>query len=211
MRNCLNNFSTTDIHTLEYGLRRITEEQDMFSHKFYHRLLRNHPALKPWLRTMAPRSFGKYLIQCLDSIMREFRTYGEMITPPKNFWPKLSSTPVAPFEPSDMIGVAEIFIDLVANLHEDDWSPALEYTWRKTGKTVMIRLWETDQDPSNSSISFDFGTFLSNQEKERSRHQARRWHWAPIILVTGSIAALGFWRRCHLVKGKEPWCFSLGF
>ncbi len=202
MQHCLNNFSTTDIHMLEYGLRRITKEQDTFSHNFYHRLIRDHHTLNSWLRTMGTESFGKCLIQCLESTIREFRIYGELITPPKNFWPEISSTLVISFEPSNMNTLVETFLDLVAKLHGDDWSPALEFSWRKASKTGILGLWDSNQDSSTSSIRFNSETFLSNNKIERSRHQTKRWQWSPVLLVAGSIAALSLLIRCHMTETK---------
>lgn len=213
MPNCLNNFSTTDIHILENGLRWITEEQEGFANKFYLRILRDHPALNSFLLSMGTESFSKCLVRSLESIIREFRAYGEMITPLKNYWPEFSSTKVASLKHSEIIRVAETFIDLVSELAEDVWSPTLEYTWRKAVKTVMTELWEPVQDFSNSSFMSHSKTFLLNNGEGRTMTHPMRLGFGPMMLLVGTIAAVGLWVRCFSgesrLKTRTPWHFSV--
>jgi hypothetical protein len=153
MSHCLNNFSTTDIHILETGLRWITAEQERFVNKFHHRLLRDHPVLNSFLLSMGTECFSKCLIRSLESIIREFRSYGEMITPLKNYWPEFSSTKGAFLEPSGITQIAETFLALVSKLDGVIWSSALEYTWRKAVNTVTTDFYEPIKDPSIFSLS----------------------------------------------------------
>jgi hypothetical protein len=152
MSHCLNNFSTTEIHILENGLRWITAEQERFVNKYYYRLLRDHPELNSFLLSMSAECFSKCLIRSLESIIREFRTYGEMITPLKNYWPEFSSTKGSFLEPSGIIRIAESFLALVSKLDVVVWNPALEYTWRKAVNTVMTDFYEPIKDPSIFSL-----------------------------------------------------------
>lgn len=152
MSHCLNNFSTTEIHILENGLRWITAEQERFVDKFYYRLLRDHPVLNSFLLSMSTACFSRCLVRSLESIIREFRAYGEMITPLKNYWPECSSTTEAFFKPSGIILVAETFIALVSKLDGVAWNPDLEFTWRKAINTVMTDLCEPINDPPIISL-----------------------------------------------------------
>ncbi len=207
MRNCLNNFSTTDIHILENGLREITDQQETFASNFYHCLLRDHPAINPFLRSIGPRDFRTHLLRSLRSLIREFRAYGTMITPLKNFWLELPSTAENPFESLEMLTVAETFLDRVAELHGDTWSPALEYTWRKAINTVMTDLREPSRDPIRSSSRFESKPFLCSKKEG----QPLRWYWGAMMLGVGSLASLGLWIRClageSKLKARTAWQF----
>jgi hypothetical protein len=213
MTNSFNNFSATDIHILENGLRWIKEEEDTFANNFYHRLLENHLGINLFLQSIGPWSFGRHLIRSLESIIRDLREYGEMITPLKDLWPELSSSPMSPSEPSEMITMAEIFIDLVSELAEDAWSPVLEYAWRKAGKSVMTGLLDPVKDPSILSTRSDTKPFQFNTGERRSMTQPMGLHVGPMMLIAGGIAALGLWIRCHVMeartKAKKPLQFSV--
>ena len=213
MSNCLKKFSTPDIHILENGLRWIKEDQEKFANSFYHRLLENHLEINLYLQSIGPWSFSRHLIRSLESIIRDLREHGEMITPLKDLWPELSSSPMAPSEPSEMVTVAETFLDLVSELAEDAWSPVLEYAWRKAVKTVMTDLLAPVKDPSISSSRSDTQPFLSNTGERRAMTQPMGFYVGPMMLIAGGIAALGLWMRCHLVearsKTKKPLHFSV--
>jgi len=212
MLNDMNKFSSTEIHILENGFRWIKETKDRFGDKFYH-LLREHPEVNPFLQSIEPWSFNKDFVQALDAVIGEIRSYGEVISPLKDFWPELSSTAMTPFEPSELINVAEIFLDLVSELAEDAWSPALEYAWRKAIKTVMADSWKPYQDPSISSFRSKSKPLLFNKGEGRTMTQPMMLSFAPMMFIVGGIAALGLWMRCHLVetrsKGRKALHFSV--
>lgn len=213
MQNCLNKFSTTDIHILENGLGWIKEDQERFANNFYHRLLEKPLAINLFLQSIGPWSFSRHLIRSLDSIIRDLREHGEIITPLKDLWPELSSSPVSPSGPSEMITVAETFLDLVSELAEDAWSPVLEYAWRKAVKTVMTGLLDPMKDPSISSPRSETNPFLFSTGERWTRTQPMGLYVGPIMLLAGGIAALGIWMRCHLVearsRAKQPSHFSV--
>ena len=205
MINRMNKFSSTEIHILENGLRWIRESQDRFGNKFYHRLLREHPAINPLLQSIGPWSFNKDFVQSLDAIIREIRSHGFVISPLKDFWPELTSNPMAPLAPSGLIRVAETFLDLISELAEDAWSPTLEYAWRKAIKTVMSASWEpveySNYLPDSTQNSYTKGHVMTMA-------QDIMFCLGTMMLMAGGIAALGLWRRGHLVesrlKEREP-------
>jgi hemoglobin-like flavoprotein len=205
MLNDMNKFSSTEIHILENGLRWIKETNDSFGNKFYHRLLREHPEANPFLQSIAPWSFNKDFVQSLDAIIGEFRTHGEVISPLKDFWPELSITAMDPLEPSELINVAEIFLDLISELAEDAWCPALEYAWRKAIKTVMAASWEPVE---HSFFLSDSKYFLLPKGNIMSTAKDRIFCFGTMMVMAGCIAALGLLSRDHLVesrsKGREP-------
>jgi hemoglobin-like flavoprotein len=205
MLNDMNKFSSTEIHILENGLRWIKETNDSFGNKFYHRLLREHPEANPFLQSIAPWSFNKDFVQSLDAIIGEFRTHGEVISPLKDFWPELSITAMDPLEPSKLINVAEIFLDLISELAEDAWCPALEYAWRKAIKTVMAASWEPVE---HSFFLSDSKYFLLPKGNIMSTAKDRIFCFGTMMVMAGCIAALGLLSRDHLVesrsKGREP-------
>jgi len=213
MPNCHNNFSTTDIRLLENGLRWIKEDQEKFAKSFYHRLLENHLEINLYLQSIGPWSFSRHLIRSLESIIRDLREHREMITPLKDLWPELSSTPMAPSEPSEMVTVAETFLDLVSELAEDAWSPVLEYAWRKAVKTVMTGLLDPVKDPAISSARSQTKPFLFNRGERRTMTQPMELYFGPMMLIAGGLAAFGLWMRCHIVearsKAKKPLHFSV--
>jgi hemoglobin-like flavoprotein len=205
MLNNINIFSSTEIHILENGLRWIKESQDRFGNKFYHRLLREHPGINPLLQSIGPWSFNKDFVQCLDTIIGEIGSHGFVRSPLKNFWPDLSSSPMAPLAPSELTRVAETFLDLVSELAEDAWSPTLEYAWRKAIKTVMSASWEPVEHsiylPDSTQNSYTKGKLMTTA-------QDIMLCLGTMMLMAGGIAALGLWRRGHLVeprlKEREP-------
>ncbi|MDH5562610.1 MAG: hypothetical protein OEY91_03170 [Nitrospirota bacterium] len=213
MPNCLNTFSTTDIHILETGLGWIKEDQERFANNFYHRLLEKPLAINVFLQSMGPWSFSRHLFRSLDSMITELREHGEMITPLMDLWPELSSSPMSPTELSEMITVAETFLDLVSELAEDAWSPVLEYAWRKAIKTVMSTLVRPGTDPSISFFRSNCTVFPFFKGKASVMDQPRMLCLGPIMLMAGGIAAFGLWMRCHFVetrsKTKTPLQFSV--
>jgi len=213
MPNCLNTFSTTDIHILENGLGWIKEDQERFVNNFYHRLLEKPLAINLFLQSIGPWSFSSHLIRSLDSIIRDVREHGEMITPLKDLWPELSSSPTPPSGPSEMITVAETFLDLISELAEDAWSPAVEYAWRKAIKTVMSTLVRRGTDPSISFLRSNCTVFPFFKEKGSVMVRPISLCLWPIMLMAGGIATFGLWMRCHFVearsKAKKPLHFSV--
>lgn len=210
MPNCMNKFSNTEITILENGLRWIKEAQERFGNKFYHRLMRELPEARLFLHSISPRSFSKDVVQSLDGIIREIRSQGDVMFPLKGFWPELSSPLLAPLEPSELIKVAETFLDLVSELAEDAWSPALEYAWRKAVKTIMEGLWEPVEHSSCISTAKPF-QFTKRKDTPMTQH-LMPW-LGTMMLMAGGIAALGLWRRGHFVeprlKEREPLRLSI--
>jgi hemoglobin-like flavoprotein len=205
MANLTNKFSYTEIKILENGLGWIKESQDTFTEKFYNRLMREYPQIIPFLQSIGPWSFNKDCVQSLEAIIGEIRSHGDVISPIKHFWPELSSTAIAPLEPSELSKVAETFLDLVSELAEDAWSPTLENAWRKAIKTVMSGSWEPVE---NSFFLSDSKTSLSTKVKVMTTTQPIMFCFGTMMLMAGGIAALGLWRRGHLVesrlKEREP-------
>ena len=205
MLNDMNKFSSTEIHILENGLRWIKETNDSFGNKFYHRLLREHPEVNPFLQSIDPWSFNKDFVQALDAVIGEIASYGEVISPLKDFWSDLSSTAMDPLEPSELIKIAETFLDLISELAEDAWCPALEYAWRKAIKTVMAASWEPVE---HSFFLSDSKPFPFTKGKGMNTTQDRMFCLGTMMLMAGGIAALGLLSLGHLVdsrsKEREP-------
>ena len=210
MLHHIDKFSSTEIHILENGLRWIKETKDRFGDKLYHRLLREHPEANPILQSIEPWTFNKDFVQSLDAVIGEIRSYGEVISPLKDFWPELSGTAMAPLEPSELIKIAETFLDLISELAEDAWSPALEYAWRKAIKTVMAASWEPVDHSSHLPNSTPYSY---TKRKGMNRTQDRMFCLGTMMLMAGGMAALGLWRRGHFVeprlKKREPLRFSV--
>ena len=205
MLNDMNKFSSTEIHILENGLRWIKETNDSFGNKFYHRLLREHPEVNPFLQSIDPWSFNKDFVQALDAVIGEIASYGEVISPLKDFWSDLSITAMDPLELSELINVAETFLDLISELAEDAWCPALEYAWRKAIKTVMAASWEPVE---HSFFLSDSKSFLLPKGNIMSTAKDRIFCFGTMMVMAGCIAALGLLSRGHLVesrlKEREP-------
>jgi len=210
MINDMNKFSSTEIQILENGLRWIKESQDRFGDKFYHRLLREHPEVNPLLQSIDPWSFNKEFVQSVDAIIGEIRAQGDAISPLKDFWPELSSTAMNPLEPSELIKVAETFLDLISELAEDAWCPALEYAWRKAIKTVMAASWEPVE---HSFYLSDSKSFLLAKGNIMSTAKDRNFCFGTMMLMAGGIAALGLFSLGHFVeprlKEREPLRLSI--
>ena len=161
--------------------------------------MRELPEARLFLHSISPRSFTKDVVQSLDDIIREIGSHGDVISPLKKFWPELSSPVLAPLEPSELIKVTETFLDLVSELAEDAWSPALEYVWRKAVKTVMEGLWGPVKHSSCISTAKPF-QFTKGNATTMTQHLIP---WlGTMMLMVGSIAALGLWRRGHFVKPR---------
>jgi hypothetical protein len=213
MTNSFNDFSATDIHILENGLRWIKEGQEKFANNFYHRLLEKPLAINLYLQSIGPWSFSRHLIRSLESIIRDLREHGEMVTPLKDLWPELSSSPMVPSEPSEMVTVAETFLDLLSRVAEDAWSPVLEYAWRKAIKAVLSAIERPGTAPFNSFARPQSTPHLFNKQAGSTRTQPPMGYVAPMMLLAGGIVALGLWMRCHLgemgLKARKPFQFSV--
>ena len=120
---------------------------------YYYRLLQDHPALNSFLLSMNIEFFSTCLIRSLESIVREFRAYGEMLTPLSTYWPECSSTGGAFLDPSESNRVAETFLALVSQLEGVVWNGALEHTWSKAINTVMSYLCGPVNDPFIFSLA----------------------------------------------------------
>ncbi len=198
-------FSHTEIQILENGLRWIREGEDRFAIKLYNRLIRDQPGLNPLLQLIGPSSFNKDVVHILEGIIRELRSHGNMKSPFKEFWPEIPGNALPSLEPSELNRVTDIFLDLVSELAEDAWSPAVEYVWRKVIKSLMT---DTSAPINNSFFILNSKPFLFNKEIAKATTPAMMFYFGITMLMAGGIAALGFWRRCHLVKAKEPLRFS---
>jgi hypothetical protein len=168
----MNKFSSTEIHILENGLRWIKETKYWFGDKFYLLLLREHPEVNPLLQSIDPWSFNKEFVQALDTVIGEIRAQGDVITPLNDFWPELSITAMVTLEPSDLIKIAETFLDLISELAED--------AWRKAIKTVMSTFVRTGTDPSTSFFRSNCTVFPFFKGKASVMDQ-------PRMLCLGSI------------------------
>jgi hypothetical protein len=135
--------------------------------------------------------------------MREIGSIGKVLSPLKVFWPQLSNTGSPSLEPSEWIKIAETFLDLVSELAEDAWSPALEYAWRKAVKAVMAGLCKPVKDSSVSSTRFNPQAFLFKIGKGQTMPQSMRLYLGPLMFLAGGIAAFGLWMHCHLVEAKS--------
>jgi len=207
-------FSNTEIHILECGLRWIKESEDAFADKLFHRLLRNHPEVTSSLHSTGIQPFSRHIVQVIETIIGELRSYRTIRSPIREQWTDLSPTMVSPFGPEQFVKIAETYLDILSELAEDAWSPAMEFAWRKAIYEVSINLW--GQQPESLSLSKMLFPFQFIKRRKHGMSQPLVFLMGTIIILAGGIASLGLWSRCRLaevkltrkpsLKLKNVWC-----
>jgi len=205
-------FSHTEIHILECGLRWIKESEDAFADKLFHRLLRDHPEVATSLQSTGLQSFGRHIIQVIHTIIDELRSCGTIRSPIRELWTNLSPTAVSPFGPEQFIKIAETYLDILSELAEDAWSPAMEFAWRKAIDEVSIHLW--GQHSEFLSLSKMLLPFQFIKRRNNDMNQPFVFFLGTIMILAGGIASIVLWSRCRLAEVelqrktflKKGWC-----
>jgi hemoglobin-like flavoprotein len=204
--------TNTEIHILEYGLGWIHEAQEIFATKLFNRLLRDHPEANPFLQEMGLQSFSRHIFPAIERIIGDLHYSGKIRSPLREQWPELHATPVRPFDPEQFSRMAETFLDVLSELAEDAWSPAMEFAWRKAIHKVSIHLWGKQSEslfPSKMLSPIQFIT----RRKHRMSHPLV-FFLVTLMILAGGIASIGLWSRCRLAEVKlqrkpslkKVWC-----
>ena len=213
MKNDTHKFTDTDIHILECGLGWIKEAEDAFADKLVHRLWREHPEATTSLHSMDLPPFSRYIVQFLDTIIGELRSYGKIRFPIGEQWLNLLPTPVSHLEPEQFVGIAETYLAILSEVAEDAWSPAMESAWRKMIHEVSIAMW--GQQPEASSLLRISSPFqFINKRKNRMSQQLFVFFLGSVMILAGGIATVGLWSRSRLAEVKlqrkpsfkKGWC-----
>ncbi len=205
-------FSNTEIHILECGLRWIKESEDGFADSLFHRLLREHPEVAASLHSSGLQPFSRHIVQVIQTIIGELRSCGSIRSPIRELWADLSPTTVSPFGPEQFVKIAETYLDILSELAEDAWSPAMELAWRKAIEEVSVHLWGKHSEPFSLSKMLSPFQFIKRRKHDMS-HQLV-FFMGTILILAGSIASLGLWSRCRLAEVrlqrkpslKNVWC-----
>lgn len=201
-----NKFSATDIHILECGLGWIKEDQDTFANKLFHRVLRDHPDISVSLHVMGLQSFSRHMVQTLDTIIGDLQTCGRIQTPLREQWAELSGKTIRELEPEQRIRMAETFLDVLSELAEDAWSPAMESAWRKAIDEVSIQLW--GQQSESFSLSKMLSPFQRIKRKNHGMSQPSGFFLGTLVVLAGGLASIGLWSRYRSAAVKlkrNPW------
>ncbi|MDH5699675.1 MAG: globin [Nitrospirota bacterium] len=207
-----NKFSDTEIHILECGLRWIKEAEAAFADKLFHRLLRDHPEVAASLQSMGLQPFSRRIVQILDTIIREIRSCGKIHSPLREQWTDLAPTTVSHPEPSQLLRMAETYLDIFSELAEDAWSPAMESAWRKIIHEVSISLW--GQQPESLALAKISSPFPFIKRRNNRMNQPFTFFWGTFMILAGGIASIGLWSRYRLAEVKlsrkprlkKVWC-----
>lgn len=199
-------FSATELHILECGLGWITEAQDAFVPKLFHRLLRDHPEVSPYLQELGLQSFSRHLVQALETIISDLRSCGRVRTPLREQWTNLSTTTVNPLNPEQFIKITETYLDVFSELAEDAWSPTMESAWRKAIDEVSIQLW--GQQTESFSLSKMLSPFQRIKRKNHGMSQPSGFFLGTLVVLAGGLASIGLWSRYRSAAVKlkrNPW------
>jgi uncharacterized protein YneF (UPF0154 family) len=205
-------FSDMDIYILECGLGWIKDAEDAFADKLFHRLLRDHPEVTSSLHSMGLQPFSRRIVQILDTIIREIRSCGKIHSPIREQWTDLLPTTVSHLEPSQLLRMAETYLDIFSELAEDAWSPAMESAWRKIIHEVSVSLW--GRQPESLSLAKISSPFPFIKRRNYCMNQPLTFLLGTIMILAGSIASIGLWSRYRLAEAKlsrnlrlkKVWC-----
>ena len=193
-------FSNTEIHILERGLGWIKESEDDFTDRLFHRLLRDHPEVTTSLHSTGLQPFSRHIVQVIQTIIDDLRSCGTIRSPIRELWADLSPTTVSPFGPEQFGKIAETYLDILSELAEDAWSPAMELAWRKAIDEVSIQLWGRHSE--FLSISKMLLPFQFIKRRKHDMSHTLFFFMGTIIILAGGIASLGLWSRCRLAEVK---------
>ena len=205
-------FSNTEIHILECGLRWIKESEDTFADKLFHRLLRDHPEVTSSLHSAGLQPFSRHIVQVIQTIIGELRSYGKIRSSIGEQWTDLSPTTVSPFGPEQFVKIAETYLDVLSELAEDAWSPAMNLTWKKAIYEVSINLW--GQQSKSLFLSKMLSPFQFIKRRKHGMSQPFVFFLGTLMILAGGLASQGLWSRCRLAKVKlqkklsfkKVWC-----
>lgn len=212
MGKITHNFTSTEIHILECGLGWIKEAHEAFAGKLFHRLVREHPEVSVPLHAISLQSFIGHLVQTLDTVIEELRSSGKIQSPLREQWADLSNTIMFPLDPEMGIRMAETFLDVLSELAEDAWSPAMESAWRKAIHEVSIGVW--GQQFGHLSRSIMVSPFhIITRRKIRMSHSLVLFV-GTLAILAASLASVGLWSRARLAEVrlqrkptlKKIWC-----
>jgi hemoglobin-like flavoprotein len=206
------NFSNTEIHILECGLRWIKECEDTFADRLFHRLLRDHPEFTSSLHATGLQSFNRHIVQVIHTIIDELRSCGKILSPIRELWADLSPATVSPFGPEQFVKIAETYLDILSELAEDAWSPAMESAWRKAIHEVSIDLW--GHQPESLPLSKMLSPFQFIKRRKHSMSHPLVFFLGTFMILAGGIASIGLWSRCRMAEVKlqrkpllkKVWC-----
>lgn len=205
-------FSDTDIHILECGLGWIKDAEDVFADKLFHRLLRDHPEVTFSLHSMGLQPFSRRIVQILDTIIREIRSYGKIHSSIREQWTDLLPTTLNQLEPHQLLRMAETYLDIFSELAEDAWSPAVESAWRKIIHEVSVSLW--GQQPESLSLTNISSPFPFFKRRNHRMNQPLTFFLGAFMILAGGIASISLWSRYRLaevklsrkLRLKKVWC-----
>jgi len=212
MRNDAHKFTDRDIHILECGLGWIKEAEGTFADKVFHRLSRDHPEVTTSLHSLGLQPFSRHIVQVLDTIISELRSHGKIRSPIREQWTDLLPTTGTHLEPAQFVKIAETYLDILSELAEDAWSPAMESAWRKFIHEVSIDLW--GHQPVASSISKFLSRIQFIKRRNNCMSQPFVLFLGTFMILAGGIASIGLWSRCRLAEVKlsrkpslkKVWC-----
>lgn len=206
--------SSTEIHILECGLGWVKEAQETFAVKLYHRLLRDTPEISPLLKEIGLQVFSFHVVRTLDSVIGDLRSYGRIRTSLRDPWADVyPSIPATPLDPGQFSRIGETFLDLLSELAEDAWSPAVETAWTKAIIEVRIHLF------GHHSKLFSLLTMLSpfqfNKRRSHLMNSTFGFILGTVVVLAGGLASMSLWGRLRLAEVKRPrhlslkkvWCF----
>ena len=193
-------FSNTEIHILESGLGWIKESEDDFADRLFHRLLRDHPEVTTSIHSTGLQPFSRHTVQVIQTIIDELRSCGTIRSPIRELWANLSPTTVSSFGSEQFFKMAETYLDILSELAEDAWSPAMELAWRKAIDEVSIQLW--GQHAKSLSLAKILSPFQFLKRRKHDMSYPLFFFMGTIIFLAGGIASLGLWSRCPLAEVK---------
>lgn len=206
--------SSTEIHILEGGLGWIKEAQETFAAKLFRRLIRDNPEISPILQEMGHQSFSLQLVRTLDSIIGDLCSYGRIRTSLRDTWSVVyPSIPTTPLDPGQFTRIGETFLDLLSEIAEDAWSPAVETAWTKGIIEVRIHLF--GQHSKLCSFLTMLSPFHFNKRRNHLMNSTFGFILGTVVVLAGGLASMSVWGHLRLAELKQPkhlsfkkvWCF----
>lgn len=116
--------------TIEMGWRWMRENQTSFARKLYDRFLQKHPFIREPLLALGFPPFQHAFLRAFDSLGLGLRICRSLETTQKQYWVTRVLEFIPPMKIDRFDQLAETFLELLSEVVEDAWCPAVEAAWR---------------------------------------------------------------------------------
>ena len=140
--NSSQSLTESQLITIEVGLKWMRENQTSFARKFYDRILDNHSCIREPLLAMGFSRFQNGFQRAFDSLGLGLRICRSLQSTLKEYWVTSVLEFIPPMEQDQFERLTETFLEVLAEVVEDAWCPAVETAWRTAVRDITDELVE---------------------------------------------------------------------